>query len=92
MNLPNNYDQWRLASPDDDRKCECHFCEELTDINDTLETDKGDLVCSNCGDDCQQCASCNRVITEQSYDNEYCDSCNESKADKLHDASKGETY
>jgi len=82
--LPNNYDTWRLASPyDNESKYECEQCQESCSIDNLIETTSFKNICENCIENFSICDCCDKPIdTDQSWDNESCDSCNESKGDK----------
>lgn len=81
--LPNNYDAWKLATPwDDETKCECEKCQEHYHLDDLTETTSRKMLCEYCIEDLPQCDCCDMPIdNDQSWDNESCDSCNESKGD-----------
>lgn len=75
--ITGNYGQDQF--PD---KCPCDKCQEITDSDKLIETTSGNSICDTCADSYEQCAKCDCPIdNDQSWDNEYCDCCNESMAD-----------
>lgn len=87
MNLPSNYDTWRLASPYDDENCSCDRCEKsVYSEKELTETDSGEYYCESCSEDYEMCGDCGNVMVSSSYGHdELCDHCIDRKVDRMSD-------
>lgn len=88
----NQLDKFITGNNGEDRfsdTCECYYCQELFKEEELTETCRGRTICLRCEESIDQCHACEKAMDNgQSYDNEYCDSCNESRADDYFDTLK----
>ena len=71
----NNYDNWKLASPNEN--CKCDRCEmESKSLNEVTGSRDYETMCDDCAEDFNICGKCERVIIKSDFaHDELCDNC-----------------